>query len=57
MLYIWTNIGKTTEPTAVTTQPRPRPNYKVDMLIFVNATIHGRTTDALRTTDELLMVQ
>jgi hypothetical protein len=23
----------------------------------VNATIHGRTTDALRTTDELLMVQ
>jgi hypothetical protein len=25
--------------------------------IYVNATIHGRTTDALRTTDELLMVQ
>jgi hypothetical protein len=24
---------------------------------IVNATIHGRTTDALRTTDELLMVQ
>jgi hypothetical protein len=31
--------------------------WATDGTIGVNATIHGRTTDKLRTTDELLMVQ